>query len=60
MKEILQPFNASMKGIVNKTEATLIAFDGPRFFLGLWFWQFMNCYLIFPLWHIFPFFKPQR
>jgi len=49
MKKILQPLNASMKGIMNKTEAALIAFDGSRFFLGRWFRQFMNGYLIFPL-----------
>jgi hypothetical protein len=50
-KEILQPFNASLKDIMDKTEAILIAFDGTLLFFGPWFWQFMNRDLIFPLGH---------
>ncbi|OGP62744.1 MAG: hypothetical protein A2169_09550 [Deltaproteobacteria bacterium RBG_13_47_9] len=53
-KEILQPFNAPRKDIVNKAEAILIAFNSRR--LLLWrlpLWQFMNRNLIFPLDHNF-------
>ena len=52
-KEILQPFNASMKDIVDKTEAILIAFDRPFLFFGLPLGQFVNRNLIFPLGHKF-------
>jgi hypothetical protein len=50
-KEILEPFNASMKDIVDKTEAIPITFDRTLLFLGLPLWQFVNRNLIFPLGH---------
>jgi hypothetical protein len=37
-KEILQPFNASLKDIMDKTEAILIAFNRALLFFGPWFW----------------------
>jgi hypothetical protein len=37
-KEILQPFNASLKDIMDKTEAILIAFNRTLLFFGPWFW----------------------
>jgi len=52
-KEVLQPFNASTKDIVDKTEATLIAFDSTFLFFGLPLGQFVNRNLIFPLGHKF-------
>ena len=52
-KEILQPFHASLKDIVDKTETILIAFNGTLLFFGLWRWQFMNRNLIVPLDHMF-------
>ena len=53
MEEILQPSNAALKGIMDKTLTILIAFDGTLLSLGLWLWQFMNRNLIFPLGHSF-------
>jgi len=53
-KEILQPLNASLKDIVDETEAILIAFDSILLFFSLPLWQFMNRNLIFPLKHASP------
>jgi hypothetical protein len=53
-KEILQPFNASLKDIVDKTEAIPIAFDSTLLFFSLPLWQFVNRNLIFPLKHASP------
>jgi len=52
-KKVLQPPNATLKGIMHKTLAILIAFDGTLLFTGLWLRQFMNRNLIFPLGHKF-------
>jgi hypothetical protein len=52
-KEIFQPFNASMKDIVDKTEAILIAFDSTFLFFGFPIGQFVNRNPIFPLGHRF-------
>ena len=54
-KDVLQPTNASLKGIVNKTETILITCDGRPFFPRLWFWKLVDGYLIFPLYHTSPF-----
>jgi hypothetical protein len=51
MKESLQPFKASLKNIVDKTEALLITFDGALLFFGLRLWEFVNRNLVFPLNH---------
>jgi len=59
-KETLQPSGAALKDIMDKTLAILIAFDGTLLFVVLWFWQFVNRNLVFPLDHRFsPAFKFQ-
>ncbi len=53
-KKVLQPFDAPLKGIVDKAEAILIAFDGRPLVSGLSFWELMDRHLIFPLRHKLP------
>jgi hypothetical protein len=52
-KESLQPFNAALKGIMNKTEPILITLNGSGLFSSLAFRKFMDRNLIFPLGHKF-------
>jgi len=54
-KKILQPINASLKSIMNKAEAILITVNRRLSIPGLWFWEFMDRHLIFPLSHTLSF-----
>jgi len=49
MKEILQPFDAAWIGIMHKTKAILITFNGSGLFFRRAFRKFMDRDLIFPL-----------
>jgi hypothetical protein len=53
-KEVLKPIEAPVEGIVNKTDAILITFDGRLLIPDLPFWKLMDRNLIFPLYHRSP------
>ncbi len=54
-EEVLKPIEASLEGIVDKTKAILITFNGRLLIPDLPFRKFMDRNLIFPLSHLSPF-----